>query len=119
MTGFPTNRGYVVIQQEAGGTSTVFVAGSISSAGRPAEVSAVHTGVARLVVGSEVALAGKQAHRWSRRLVDVFDDGQGAVHIQGPWAHARSLDKFIPDAGRERHDWRGVLLSDWWATNLS
>ncbi len=96
MRGSPTDRGYVVIQDEPDGSSTVFVAGSLSHQGRPTEVSAIHTGVARLVVGKEVALSHASNRRWSSRIVDVFDDGNGAVHIQGPWARARSLDRYAP-----------------------
>ncbi len=95
MRGSPTDRGYVVIDSKPGGTSTVFVAASVSKNGRPSEVSAIHTDVSTLAIGSEVQLASGAARRWSSRIVDVFDDGRGTVHIQGPWQHARSLDKFV------------------------
>lgn len=96
MSGSPTDRGYVVIQDEPDGSSTVFVAGALSHEGRPVEVSAIHTGVSNLVVGREVALTKGNSRRWSSRIVDVFDDGYGSVHIQGPWSRARSLDRYAP-----------------------
>lgn len=95
MKGSPTDRGYVVIDSTSGGKSTVFVAASVSKTGRPTEVSAVHTDVSNLAIGSEVQLAAAASRQWSDRIVDVFDDGRGTVHIQGPWKHARSLDKFV------------------------
>lgn len=88
----PTDRGYALIKEEEDGTSTVVVAGSVSADGQPAEVSAIHTGVSQVSISTEVPMAEHNLVRWALRIVEVFDDGDGVLHILGPWAHQRPLD---------------------------
>ncbi|MDQ2956125.1 MAG: hypothetical protein M3Y42_04060 [Actinomycetota bacterium] len=95
MRSSPTDRGYAVIHDNPDGSSTVYIAAAVTRAGQPEQVSAIHTDVAHVVLGSEVALLTAGNRRWSSRIVDVFDDGQGSVHVQGPWSKTRSLDRFV------------------------
>jgi hypothetical protein len=77
----PTDRGYVVVTDEADGTQTVQVAASIAE-GKPVGVYAVHKRVPPpVVIHPEVELVADGPGRFSRDVVQVFADRHGSVHV--------------------------------------
>lgn len=76
----PTDRGYVVVIQNADGTRAVRVAADIADGG-PVGVYAEHVGTFPLVVDPGVMLVESDAGTFSRDVVQVSSDDGGVVHI--------------------------------------
>jgi hypothetical protein len=79
----PTDRGHVVISDEADGTKTVLICADVIK-GHPQNVYAMHVRTTNLQVHPEVVLAhGTAGTQFSSDIVEVHRDDSGVVHVSG------------------------------------
>lgn len=76
----PTDRGYVWVTPDDGGTQHVQIATSITD-GAPAGVFAEYTRQPSVVIDPAVPLTTTGSSRHSDEVVQVFSDDQGVVHV--------------------------------------
>jgi hypothetical protein len=82
-TGFtsPTNHGFVVIRDMRDGTKKVMVCDGVS-AGEPQNVYAAHFKCTSVDVDSDIPLVTTPAGAYSKRVVEVYAERPGVVHVR-------------------------------------
>jgi hypothetical protein len=78
----PTDRGYVLVTKEDDGTQTIMVCAGITN-GEPVDVYAMHVRSSSVVIHPDVKLVRAGSVSYTNKVVEVFADEAGTVHVAG------------------------------------
>lgn len=82
----PTDRGKVIVRNEADGTTTVMLCAGFR-AGKPIDVFAIHSHVVSVEIQAGInlrPLPGGGTDSYTDDVVQVYRDDDGTVHVHSP-----------------------------------
>jgi hypothetical protein len=79
----PTDRGFVVMDLNSDGTTTVMVCAAVEH-GKPVNVYALYRQAPKIIVGPGLRMVREGNRQYTRQVVEVFPASTGGVYVRLP-----------------------------------